>query len=1015
MKTISLSVSAPVCSLALAAVFAPGLASAQVQWSLPSAGSYLTGSNWTGGNVPTSTQDATVNVANAIVQIGAGNLVTNDTFLVTNGRLEMTGGTLLSTDRLRINGANGRIAISNGEATVRALQIESGGNAVISGGTVSAIVDVRAVTNGTIDVTGGTLIAGKVVASGNLTASGTALVTMEQPTVTTNFNELWIGTTGAGATVTLKNSAQWLHKSTAASAANVVVGRGNIGTLLIQDNAVFSSTGAEGFTAKVIQVGTADGGTGKGTVQVNGGTITALGFNRATATGVIGVINANGGTFKAAGTSTNYFANFTGTGGDNSVNLLTGGMTFDTGGNDVTIATGLVGEGGLTKTGAGVLTLSGNNTYIGTTAVTGGEVLMSGATLGDASAVSVADGAILNLAHGLRDSVGSLTLGGVTHLSGTFGSPESPATNKSNHFKGTGILYVGTPPAARDLVWTGAVSGNWSINGDANFTFNGTPTSFDFGDRVTFSNTSSTPVVVTLTGSVQVGGITFAGTADHKIIGTGFGIAGTGGIVMNNPNFVTLGGETSSFTGAIQVNAGTLKVGDTRGFGNTSGITIVNGGQIDINGKAPGAIYDYTISGVGPDGEGLIINSGAGQFGGAGIKNLILAGDATIGGSERFDIAQGGVITGNGHTLTKIGRADMALRGNASGSPISIVVAGGRLWAENTNDALGSASNALVTVKTGAFVGTYGARTIAVPVMIENGGGLNNLGNGKGIWSGPITVAGDIRLDSDTTDPVATNDIDITGGFSGNANLLKTGSETATLTAPSFVGNTTVLGGKLAITGPASGGYLANGSHVIVATGAFLETTDNGAPDTVASLIVGPASAAAGSDWGGAGSSATNKSDLLSGTGRLAITSAPSATPTFTAWAVNQHHLSGYNALPTADADGDGAVNGIEFVLESDPNSTLSDSLPTVSTDTTHMVFVFRSRSSLQGFVPSVDYGSTLTGWSTAVNGQPEENPISIQTLPNDFGGGVDRVTVRIPKALATGSKIFARLKVSMP
>jgi len=1015
MKTSSLSVSAPVCSLVLASMFVPGLASAQVQWSLPSAGSYLTGSNWTGGNVPGNTQDATVNVPNAIVQIGAGNTVTNDTFLITNGRLEMTGGTLNSADRLRINGASGRIAISGGNATVRALQIESSGNAVISGGTVSAIVDVRAVTNGTIDVTGGTLIAGKVVASGNIAASGASLVTMEQLTVTTNFNELWIGATGAGATVTVKDSAQWNHKSTAASAANVVVGRGNIGTLLIQDSAVFSSIGAEGFTAKVIQVGTGDGGAGKGTIQVNGGTITSIGFNRATGTGVIGIINANGGTFKAAGTSANYFANFTGLGGDNSVNLLAGGMTFDTSGNDVTIATGLVGEGSLTKAGAGVLTLSGNNTYTGTTTITEGEVLMNSATLGDAAAVNVADGAVLNLAHGLRDSVGSLTIGGVTHLSGTFGSPESPATNKSNHFKGPGIIYVGTPPAARDLVWTGAVSGHWSINGDANFTFNGSPTTFDYGDRVTFSSTSATPVVVTLTTSLQAGGITFAGTADHTIIGAGFGIAGAGGIVMNNPNFVTLGGETSSFTGPIQVNAGTLKMGDTRSFGNTTGITITNGGQVDINGKAPGAIYDYTISGVGPDGEGLIINSGAGQFGGAGIKNLILAGNATIGGSERFDVGQGGVITGNGHTLTKIGRADMALRGNASGSQISIVVGGGRLWAENTNDALGSASNALVTVKTGAFIGTYGARTIAVPVMIENGGGLSNLGNGKGIWSGPITVTGDVRLESDTTDPVATNDIDITGGFSGTANVLKTGSETATLTAPSFVGNTTVLGGKLAITGSASGGYLANGSHVIVASGAFLETTDNGVPDTVASLIMGPASAAAGSDWGGADSSAANKSDLLSGTGRFTVTSAPSSNQNFTAWAVNKHNLSGYNALATTDTDGDGVANGVEFVLESDPNSSMLDSLPTVSTDATHMVFVFRSRASLQGFVPSVDYGSSLTGWSTTVHGQPEENPISIQTLPNDFGGGVDRVTVRIPKGLAIGNKIFARLKVSMP
>jgi autotransporter-associated beta strand protein len=48
------------------------------------------------------------------------------------------------------------------------------------------------------------------------------------------------------------------------------------------------------------------------------------------------------------------------------------GATFDTNGNDVALNAGITGAGGITKSGAGVLTLGGPVFYIGTTTVTGG-------------------------------------------------------------------------------------------------------------------------------------------------------------------------------------------------------------------------------------------------------------------------------------------------------------------------------------------------------------------------------------------------------------------------------------------------------------------------------------------------------------------------------------------------------------------------------------------------------------------------------------------------------------------
>ncbi|MBD5120013.1 hypothetical protein GTU65_02910, partial [Xanthomonas citri pv. citri] len=66
------------------------------------------------------------------------------------------------------------------------------------------------------------------------------------------------------------------------------------------------------------------------------------------------------------------------------------------------LASGAIsGSGSLIKTGLGTLTLSGNNSYTGPLAIQAGTVVAStSASLGNASTVDVAAGALLNLANG---------------------------------------------------------------------------------------------------------------------------------------------------------------------------------------------------------------------------------------------------------------------------------------------------------------------------------------------------------------------------------------------------------------------------------------------------------------------------------------------------------------------------------------------------------------------------------------------------------------------------------------
>jgi hypothetical protein len=58
-----------------------------------------------------------------------------------------------------------------------------------------------------------------------------------------------------------------------------------------------------------------------------------------------------------------------------------------------------------------------------------------------------------------------------------------------------------------------------------------------------------------------------------------------------------------------------------------------------------------------------------------------------------------------------------------------------------------------------------------------------------------------------------------------------------------------------------------------------------------------------------------------------------------------------------------------------------------------------------------IEYGSELTGWQAAVGGV---NGVTV-SVTSGIESGMDEVNVRIPRALARGSKFFARLSVMIP
>ena len=157
--------------------------------------------------------------------------------------------------------------------------------------------------------------------------------------------------------------------------------------------------------------------------------------------------NFNGGTLKAVADNVSFFN----TAGSMKNYIKQGGAKIDTNGFDITVAAkleqGSGSTGGLTKLGAGTLTLSGANTYTGATTVSAGTLKITGSTFNSrliidngTAIIDVGSNGVVNInADGYYNSVmisnaqgASAALNGELILnSGTVTIRNSTATNKT--------------------------------------------------------------------------------------------------------------------------------------------------------------------------------------------------------------------------------------------------------------------------------------------------------------------------------------------------------------------------------------------------------------------------------------------------------------------------------------------------------------------------------------------------------------------------------------------------------
>lgn len=353
--------------------------------------------------------------------------------------------------------------------------------------------------------------------------------------------------------------------------------------------------------------------------------------------------------------------------------------------------TGTVGSGStlstlaLTKQGAGILTLTGNNTYIGATTISGagGIQLGNGGTTGRLSASSaITNNAILRfnrsnaMTQGTDFSTAGIGGSGQIQQNGT----GTVTFNAVNSYTGATTVNAGTL-----LVSAG------SINSTSSITVN---------DTATFSYSSSTGLNRNVT--LNTGG-TFVHNGSSNYTGTltwnGGTLAGTNfsGVSLNvganktlspgnSPGTMTSGNQTWADGGNYNLQIFDLSLAAGTGF-DTIAIT----GTLDLTGLSAGGfnINMWSLSSIGPD-----VNGDALNFNNLAVGSWQIL--STTGGITGFDAANFTINVGANNGTGGFSNA-------LGGGTFSIAESGGSLFLEFTPIPEPSTS-ALLLAGGGAFL-----------------------------------------------------------------------------------------------------------------------------------------------------------------------------------------------------------------------------------------------------------------------------------------------------------------------
>jgi autotransporter-associated beta strand protein len=507
----------------------------------------------------------------------------------------------------------GTLAPASG-ALVFAATSATAGAITLNGPTATDLIDFGT-AEGVITVadTAGATIGAKIAGSGGLTVGGFGSLTLgnnansfEGP-VTINFANSISSTVGAIGALTAPALSISGDGALGATSNELVFGGGTLrfpstATTLAATRAVTLTPAGGTFDTGAANVAYVVAGPVSGAGGLN-----KIGSNTLTlsnaANDYSGLTNVFGGTLV-----TN-----SGPQGNIALNLNTT-VQFDQA-IDGTYSGAITGIGNLIKSKAGVLTLSGDSTFVGTTTINaaGGTILLTGTMNG--ATVTTNAGTTFQMGDGTAGHDGNVLGTAVITNNGALVFNRSGTVTTNAAIGGSGNMQV-TGTGRQILTGVNTFGGNIAIDAGA---------TLQLGDGATDGSFTSP------SGFANEGTLVFAPAGAISNSGS---ISGNGAVVMNGPGSV-LFNVGNSYTGGTTINGGTLQVNSITTLGDLSGAVAINAGTLQATntfatmrtftlGSASSAVavdaaqtltLDGSLSGPGKlnkTGAGrLVLNSGA--------------------------------------------------------------------------------------------------------------------------------------------------------------------------------------------------------------------------------------------------------------------------------------------------------------------------------------------------------------------------------------------------------------------
>ena len=271
---------------------------------------------------------------------------------------------------------------------------------------------------------------------------------------------------------------------------------------------------------------------------------------------------------------------------------------------------------------------------------------------------------------------------------------------------------------------------------------------------------------------------------------------GTGSLVINGGSYVS---DTQQIVSSVTLTSGTVFANSNSALG--TGPITVSGGQFISNGNARTSFNPFTLAGdltLGGTFNLTISNTNQNQFNLGGATRTISVADATL--SIQADVIDGGIV--------KTGAGGLSLSGLNTYSGNTIVAQG-----------------TLSIASTAALPGwdTFGRYTVPSGARLGVGDGVSGAEIGTILGTGNLSAGSTIAITTSTVGNTLSAAVNGIG-------LVKSGSNTLTLTASNTPTATTIAGGVLQV---GDGGTAGSLSGDVAVTGSTATLAFNRSEDIV--------------------------------------------------------------------------------------------------------------------------------------------------------------------------------------